>query len=127
MKTKSISRPHLPATSSRPTSQFPNWELVTAEDREPGLFSLWQSVSKTERRLVASVYDTNGPLADDKFAGQVIEAAPKLLAALRSVIDYAENESCALADLKDSEEAESEARKANKAVETARALLAQFA
>jgi hypothetical protein len=51
--------------------------------------------------------------------------ALELLAALESVIDYAENEAYALEKLKDSPIAEAEADKAFRAIEQARAVIAK--
>jgi hypothetical protein len=53
------------------------------------------------------------------------QAASTLLAALEEVIDYAENEAYSLEKLKDSPEAETEAERAWKAVETGRDAIAQ--
>lgn len=50
---------------------------------------------------------------------------PELLAALEAIIPYAENEAAALDDLKDSPVAETEAERARKAVDQARAVIAK--
>jgi hypothetical protein len=52
-------------------------------------------------------------------------AAPKLLASLSAILPYAESEAYSLEKLKDSPQAEAEARRAWNAVETAQAVIAQ--
>ena len=69
------------------------------------------------------------PYADDPApptlsAMRLMHAAPRLLAAVEGVIDYAESEAFCLDKLKDSPEAEAEAERAWKAVEDAQAVIA---
>jgi hypothetical protein len=60
------------------------------------------------------------------FEGErVRKAAPALMTALESIVDYAENEASSLESLKDSPEAEAEAERAWRTVEAARATIAQ--
>ena len=71
--------------------------------------------------------DSEGRIASpeqQKANGQVIVAAPALLAALKGVIDYAESEAYSLEKLKDSPEADVEAERAWKAVEAGRTAIA---
>jgi hypothetical protein len=77
--------------------------------------------------LVDEVGDTEyaNSLTIDFDYKQLRNAAPRLLEALKSLIDYAENEAYSLEKLKDSPEAEAEAAKAWNAVETARAIVAK--
>lgn len=64
-------------------------------------------------------------IIDEKAADQwrAALAAPDLLAALRAVIPYAENEAYSLQELADSEVAEAQAEAAWQAVETAQAAI----
>lgn len=71
------------------------------------------------------------PRADDPTpptlaAMRLMHAAPALLAALRNLVDHVENESLSLEQLKDQPETEAEAKRAWRAVETARALIARL-
>ena len=54
---------------------------------------------------------------------RLIAAAPELLAALRALLPYAENEAHALQELRDSEAAEAEAEAAWQAIERAQELI----
>lgn len=56
---------------------------------------------------------------------RLLKAASQILAALEAIIDYAENEAYSLEKLKDCPEAEAEAERAWKAVETGRDAIAQ--
>jgi hypothetical protein len=56
---------------------------------------------------------------------RIRKAASKLLVALEEIIGYAENEAYSLENLKDSPEAEAEAERAWKAVESAQAVIVQ--
>ena len=69
--------------------------------------------------------DYSQSVAVDFEAERIRKAARDLLAALEEVIDYAENEAYSLEKLKDSPEAESEAERAWKAVESARDAITQ--
>ena len=63
------------------------WQAVTADDDEPGLFSIWPDVEPDkDRKLIATVYDSNGPLAVDTANARLIAGAPSLYAALRDML-----------------------------------------
>jgi hypothetical protein len=74
----------------------------------------WRKVPETEWKSEAIDFE----------AERIRNAAPALLAALETIMDYAENEAFSLENLKDSPEAEVEAERAWKAVESARDALA---
>ena len=61
----------------------------------------------------------------DFEAERIRKAAAKLLASLEAILPYAENEAYSLEKLKDSPEAEAEAERAWKSVETAQAIVAE--
>lgn len=95
------------AVSERPTEAADNIEDCNGEN-------------------LSALIDVEG---DDSFGQSVVidfeaersrKAARKLLTALEAVIIYAENEALSLEELKDSPEAEIEAERGWKAVETAR-------
>lgn len=77
--------------------------------------------------LIADCHGKHSPESEaERVANaRLIAAAPGLLAALQSVIDYAENEAFSLSKHKDSEECEQDAIKANEACEIARAAIAK--
>jgi hypothetical protein len=88
------------------------------------------NIEDCEGQNLAALVDTAGDedysqSVTIEFEGERIRnAAPELLAALEMIVDYAENEAFSLENLKDSPEAEVEAERAWKAVESARDALA---
>jgi hypothetical protein len=96
-----------------------SWQFIVAPDPNgihPDIYIAEIAEEDSEGRIASP--------EQQKANGQVIVAAPALLAALKGVIDYAESEAYSLEKLKDSPEAEVEAERAWKAVEAGRTAIA---
>ena len=96
-----------------------SWQFIVAPDPDgihPDIYIAEIAEKDSEGRIASP--------EQQKANGRLILAAPALLAALKGIIDYAENEAYSLEKLKDSPEAEAEAERAWKATEAARTALA---
>jgi len=96
-----------------------SWQFIVAPDPDgihPDIYIAEIAEEDSEGRIASP--------GQQKANGRLILAAPALLAALKGIIDYAENEAYSLEKLKDSPEAEAEAERAWRATEAARTALA---
>lgn len=89
-----------------------------------------RDIKAADGEIIAQVCDFDDEVAND-YSDQtianarLIAAAPDLLAALRAILPYAENEAHALQDLRDSEVAEMQALVSWEAVNNAYAVIAK--
>ncbi len=96
-----------------------HWQFIVAPDPDgihPDIYIAEIADEDSEGRIASP--------EQQKSNGRLIVAATALLAALKGIIDYAENEAYSLEKLKDSPEAEAEAERAWKATEAARTAVA---